>query len=51
MGAPSSAVIVAQAHALLALGIPNAVPLIEARAANSADEARSALLSLVRRAP
>lgn len=47
--APSGVLTVTQAQALLALGVPNAVSLVEERAANSPDELRQALYSLVRR--
>jgi hypothetical protein len=46
---PSAAVTVAQAHALLALGVANAAATIEARAEHSPPDVRMTLLSLVRR--
>lgn len=49
-GVQSGALTVAQAHALLSLGVPSTViPLIEERAANSPDDIRDALMSLLRR--
>lgn len=47
---PSAAVTVAQAHAMLALGVANAASTIEARAEHCAPDVRMTLLSLVRRA-
>jgi hypothetical protein len=50
-GRQSGSVVVALAHALLALGVPNSVATIEARVATADDATRAALISLVRRAP